>query len=81
MKYGALGSIIGHEISHAFDSKGMHFDSEGVSSDLWDSENANSMIEAQQCLVSPYSAFGHHPYKVRCSDLLMNNLSPLYVSR
>lgn len=33
--YGGIGSLIAHEISHAFDSTGSQFDSRGVQRDWW----------------------------------------------
>ncbi len=34
-KYGALGAVIGHEISHAFDSNGAQFDENGSLNNWW----------------------------------------------
>src|SRR5581483_189568 len=33
--YGAIGSIIGHEISHSFDDQGAQFDAQGRLRDWW----------------------------------------------
>ncbi|HYN09050.1 MAG TPA: M13 family metallopeptidase [Vicinamibacterales bacterium] len=35
VNYGAIGAVIGHEISHAFDDRGRHFDSQGAVRDWW----------------------------------------------
>ena len=34
-KYGAIGSVIGHEISHAFDTSGSQYDADGNVFDWW----------------------------------------------
>ena len=51
--YGAIGSIIGHEISHTFDTEGADFDSQGRARDWWTPEdfahfNAVTTALAQQ---------------------------------
>ena len=38
-KYGALGSVIGHEISHAFDTNGAQYDATGNIKDWWTEED------------------------------------------
>ncbi|KAL1601682.1 hypothetical protein SLS60_006597 [Paraconiothyrium brasiliense] len=35
MSYGAFGSVAGHELSHAFDSTGRHYDQTGNYTDWW----------------------------------------------
>jgi predicted metalloendopeptidase len=35
VNYGAAGALIGHEIGHAFDDRGRHFDGSGAARDWW----------------------------------------------
>jgi putative endopeptidase len=52
--FGSLGSIIGHEISHAFDTKGAQFDKDGNLADWWqESDYAAFKIRADK-LVARY---------------------------
>lgn len=46
--YGAIGTIIAHEMTHAFDNHGRLYDENGVLTDWWtkdDSEKFNTLIE------------------------------------
>ena len=38
--YGAIGSVIGHEMTHGFDDQGRHFDQDGNMKDWWTVEDA-----------------------------------------
>lgn len=38
--YGAIGSVIGHEITHGFDDQGRHFDQDGNMKDWWNTEDS-----------------------------------------
>ena len=50
-KMGALGMIIGHEISHAFDTTGMMYDENGAMADWWtDEDGAAFAARAQKAL-------------------------------
>ena len=38
--YGAIGSVIGHEMTHGFDDEGRHFDKDGNMKDWWSASDA-----------------------------------------
>ena len=43
--YGAIGSIIGHEMTHGFDDSGRHFDKDGNMKDWWNEIDAKKFEE------------------------------------
>lgn len=53
--YGAIGTIIGHEISHAFDNTGAQFDSKGNLSNWWTEDDYNKFKEKTQKVRDFYS--------------------------
>ena len=59
--YGAIGSVIGHEISHSFDNLGASFDAEGRLRNWWTPEDLAHFQEAGQALVRQYNAYEPFP--------------------
>jgi putative endopeptidase len=55
--YGAIGSVIGHEISHAFDDHGSKFDGEGNLRNWWTDEDRARFEARTRSLVAQYGAF------------------------
>ncbi|MBR6487162.1 MAG: M13 family metallopeptidase [Lachnospiraceae bacterium] len=53
-KYGALGSVIGHEISHAFDTNGAQYDADGNIKDWWGKEDYDAFMKRAGKLVDYY---------------------------
>ena len=43
--YGAIGSVIGHEMTHGFDDSGRHFDKDGNMKDWWNETDAKKFEE------------------------------------
>jgi len=43
--YGAIGSVIGHEMTHGYDDSGRHFDKDGNMRDWWTEKDAQSFTE------------------------------------
>ncbi len=57
VNYGAIGSVIGHEISHAFDDRGRQYDGDGNLRDWWTPEDNEKFKERAGGLVRQYSSF------------------------
>jgi predicted metalloendopeptidase len=52
--YGAIGFIIGHEITHGFDLSGSKFDENGNLADWWTTVDRDRFEELNQALVAQY---------------------------
>jgi endothelin-converting enzyme/putative endopeptidase len=57
VNYGAIGAVIGHELTHAFDDEGRQFDAQGNLRDWWTEADAKAFGERTACLVKEYSGF------------------------
>ena len=50
--YGAIGVVIGHEMTHVFDDQGRQFDKDGNLKDWWTAEDAKRFEERAQVMVN-----------------------------
>jgi len=57
VNYGAIGAVIGHEISHGFDDQGSKYDGKGVFQDWWTKEDRANFDARTAVLVKQYDAF------------------------
>jgi endothelin-converting enzyme len=57
MSYGAFGSVAGHELSHAFDSTGRHYDQNGNYTDWWSDSTIEAFKTKTECFVDQYANF------------------------
>jgi neprilysin len=57
MNYGAIGTIIGHEINHGFDTNGRKYDKEGNLVDWWTKEAENRYLENAMCIQNQYGNY------------------------
>jgi putative endopeptidase len=66
VNYGAIGSVIGHEIGHGFDDQGSKYDGDGNLNDWWTDddraafEQRTAKLVAQYSVLEPRDAPGHH---------------------
>ena len=54
--YGAIGVVIGHEMTHGFDDQGRQFDKDGNFSDWWAPGDGDKFKEKTQVLVDHFNA-------------------------
>jgi len=71
MDYGAIGGIIGHEISHSFDNQGALFDSRGRLHNWWTPEDFKHFATSSAQLAAQYSSYRPFP------DLAVNGKQTL----
>ncbi|MGH8230785.1 MAG: M13 family metallopeptidase, partial [Steroidobacteraceae bacterium] len=57
VNYGAIGMVIGHEISHAFDEQGSRYDGDGNLHDWWTADDRARFEARTRPLIAEYSAF------------------------
>ena len=55
--YGAIGSIIGHEISHSFDDQGAQFDASGKLANWWTEEDRQHLEASAAKLAAQFDAY------------------------
>jgi predicted metalloendopeptidase len=61
MDYGAIGAVIGHEISHSFDDQGALFDAAGALSNWWTKSDFEHFKKQSARLVDQYNAYKPFP--------------------
>lgn len=57
INYGAIGAVIGHEISHGFDDQGSQFDGEGNLRNWWSDSDHEAFSDRTRALVDQYAAY------------------------
>lgn len=57
VNYGAIGVVIGHEMTHGFDDQGRQYDKVGNLTDWWTAEDAQLFNERTKVLVSQFNNF------------------------
>ncbi|MGZ3197067.1 MAG: M13 family metallopeptidase [Croceibacterium sp.] len=59
--YGAIGSVIGHEISHSFDNNGAEFDSTGAMRNWWTDADKKHFQTAGKALADQFDQYEPFP--------------------
>jgi predicted metalloendopeptidase len=54
---GAIGAVIGHELSHGFDDQGRKFDGDGNLKDWWTDADGKAFDERAACIADQYSGY------------------------
>jgi len=57
VNFGAIGAVIGHELTHGFDDQGRKFDPQGNLRDWWTAEDGKEFEKRASCVADEYSSF------------------------
>ena len=57
INYGAIGAVIGHEISHGFDDQGSQYDAEGNLKSWWTKDDRTAFEEKAACVSNQFSGY------------------------
>jgi putative endopeptidase len=74
--YGAIGAVIGHEISHGFDDSGSQSDGDGTLRNWWTDDDRKAFEAKTKALIAQYDAFEPVPgYHVNGALTLGENIA------
>ncbi len=78
VNYGAIGMVIGHEITHGFDDRGRRFDARGNLRDWWTPEDERRYLERARLVEKQFDAYeGVEGVKLNGKLTLGENLSDI----
>lgn len=75
--YAYAGMVIGHEISHAFDSNGSQFDEKGNVKNWWTNDDKNDYDTLKQKIVNYYSQYDIQGVKIDGELTVSENIADL----
>nr|XP_050867273.1 neprilysin-4-like isoform X1 [Vespula vulgaris]XP_050867274.1 neprilysin-4-like isoform X1 [Vespula vulgaris] len=76
INYGAMGAIMGHELTHGFDDQGRRYDENGNLRQWWSDETLQHYHEKVECIIKQYSSY-HLPElgnNFTVSNILVENI-------
>lgn len=73
--YGAIGSIIGHEMTHGFDNQGREFDADGNIRSWWSKFSSDNFQEKTQCFIQQYSNLSFDGIHINAERSLGENIA------
>jgi endothelin-converting enzyme/putative endopeptidase len=61
VNYGAIGVVIGHEITHGFDDQGSQFDAKGALANWWTPQDKEKFSARAQCVINQFESYFIEP--------------------
>ncbi|XP_036801512.1 phosphate-regulating neutral endopeptidase PHEX isoform X3 [Oncorhynchus mykiss] len=57
LSYGAIGVIVGHELTHGFDNNGRKYDKDGNMDQWWSNASITAFTDKTQCMIDQYNSY------------------------
>lgn len=77
VNYGAMGAIIGHEMTHGYDDQGRKYNSEGNLVDWWTQKDADEYERRSNVMLEQANQFEVYDQKVQGKLTLGENIADL----
>ena len=77
VNFGAMGAVVGHEMTHAFDDKGRKFNYEGTLTDWWTEDDAKEYEKRKEVMVEQANNYDVHGQKVQGNLTCGENIADL----
>ncbi len=74
---GAMGMVVGHELTHGFDDQGSQYDAVGNLTNWWQPETEKKFKERTQCVVDQYSQYEVSGVKVNGANTVGENIADI----
>ncbi|XP_061095930.1 phosphate-regulating neutral endopeptidase PHEX isoform X2 [Conger conger] len=77
LSYGAIGVIVGHELTHGFDSNGRKYDKNGNMDQWWSNTSISRFNDKIQCMINQYNDYHWEEagFNVRGKRTLAENIA------
>lgn len=77
LNYGAIGTIIGHELTHGFDDTGKQFNENGIMKNWWIKSNAQKYTRKLKLLITQYDNYKLYNEKINGKLTIGENIADL----
>jgi len=57
VNFGAMGMVVGHELTHGFDDEGRKFDGKGNLADWWTAESGKAFVDRVECVKKQFDGY------------------------
>ncbi|XP_075986986.1 M13 family metallopeptidase neprilysin 3 isoform X2 [Anticarsia gemmatalis] len=75
VNYGAMGVVMGHELTHAFDDQGREYDRFGNLNQWWNNKTINRFKERAKCMQDQYAAYNVEGQRLNGKQTLGENIA------
>ncbi|XP_052820639.1 endothelin-converting enzyme homolog isoform X2 [Mya arenaria] len=75
LNFGAMGVVMGHELTHGFDDQGREYDKYGNLRPWWNVASVERFEERTKCMIDQYSAYKLNDENIRGKQTLGENIA------
>ncbi|XP_048247590.1 endothelin-converting enzyme homolog isoform X1 [Haliotis rufescens] len=75
LNFGAMGVVMGHELTHGFDDQGREYDKFGNLRPWWNNQSIEKFKQRTQCMIKQYSQYKLNGEAVRGEQTLGENIA------